>query len=56
MSKVMSVVYYVRHRKTSEIRFVELGARYDQSTWELVCPVEVPSNLTCKLDKSLFIG
>ena len=31
--------YYVRHRKTGEIRVVELGARYNQCIWEILHPV-----------------
>ena len=36
---VMKDVYYIRHRVTKEIAFVELGSQYDQSVWELICPV-----------------
>lgn len=41
----MRAVYFVRHRKTGEVRFVELGARYNQSDWELLNQVEVPQEL-----------
>lgn len=36
-------LYYVRNRKTGEVAFVELGARYDQALWEL-CHL-VPTDL-----------
>nr|DAD80281.1 MAG TPA: major vault protein-like protein [Caudovirales sp. ctTqA28] len=41
----MKAVYFVRHRKTGEVRFVKLGARYNQQEWDLVAPVEVPQEL-----------
>lgn len=39
MKEPMRVVYAVRHRVTSEIRYVGLGSRYDQTKWELLGPV-----------------
>lgn len=38
----MRAVYYVRNRKTNEIAFVELGAKYDQVVWELCYSVPLP--------------
>ena len=37
---VMRSVHFVRNRKTGEIAFVELGARYNQQEWELLHPVD----------------
>lgn len=37
---VMRSVYFVRNRKTGEVAFVELGARYNQREWELLHPVD----------------
>ena len=39
MEEPMRAVYAVRHRLTKEIRYVELGTRYDQTKWELIGPV-----------------
>lgn len=39
---VFKEMYYVRHRRTGEIAFVELGARYDQHMWELLSAVPKP--------------
>lgn len=36
---IMIGVFFVRHRKTGEIAFVELGARYNQQEWELLAPI-----------------
>lgn len=41
----MKSVYFVRHRKTGEIRFVKTGEKYNQQEWDLVSPVEVPQEL-----------
>lgn len=48
----MRAVYFVRHRKTGEVRFVELGARYNQRDWELLHQVEVHKSLS-KLARKL---
>ena len=37
---IMPSVYFVRNRKTGEVAFVELGARYNQREWELLHPVD----------------
>lgn len=42
MKEPMKAVYAVRHRVSKEIRYVELGKSYDQTTWELVGPVAHP--------------
>lgn len=37
---IMRSVYVVRNRKSGEVAFVELGARYNQREWELLRPVD----------------
>lgn len=37
---IMNEVYYVRNRKTGEIAFVELGARYNQQEWDLLYSID----------------
>lgn len=36
---ILTGAYYVRHRVTSEIRIVALGARYNQREWDIMYPV-----------------
>lgn len=40
---ILSGAYYVKHRKTGEIRIVALGARYNQKEWDLM--YAVPTDL-----------
>ncbi|AYP73783.1 hypothetical protein PP16_gp35 [Pectobacterium phage PP16] len=41
----LRAVYVIKHRVTGEVRWVELGARYNQREWELLGLVEPPQEV-----------